>query len=81
MAEDVSGGKYAPDSRKDFIFDIRRREEAEGESRIIGSGLRDGFLECVANRPDGGAETAVGSAGRRVRVRNISADLRTWEKS
>ena len=37
---------YCPPSRKDLIFDMRSREEADGESRMIGSG-RLGF-ECVA---------------------------------
>jgi len=26
------------------MFDMRRREEAEGDSRIMGSGRREGFL-------------------------------------
>ena len=26
------------------MFDMRRREEADGESRIIGSGRREAFL-------------------------------------
>jgi hypothetical protein len=33
-----------PDSRKERMFEIRRREEADGETRIIGSGLRAGTL-------------------------------------
>ena len=27
------------------MFDMRRREDAEGDRRIMGSGRRDGFLE------------------------------------
>lgn len=30
------GGMNMPSSRKDFMFDVRRREEAEGESRMMG---------------------------------------------
>lgn len=37
-----SGGMYTPLSMKDLIFDIRRREDAEGESRMMGSGRRAG---------------------------------------
>lgn len=37
-----------PDSRKDFILLMRRREDAEGESRIMGSGRRPGFLSREA---------------------------------
>lgn len=32
-----SKGTYNPVSRKVLILDMRRREEAEGESRMIGS--------------------------------------------
>jgi hypothetical protein len=37
-----SAGMYVPLSRNDLIFDIRSSEEAEGERRTIGSGLRTG---------------------------------------
>ena len=43
-----SGGMYVPDSRKDLMLLIRNREEAEGESRMIGSGRRPGFLSLEA---------------------------------
>lgn len=71
------------------MFDMRRREEAEGESRIMGSGRREGFLGCEA-REEGCVEGAVeeGADGRvdvgggaRERARKVSADLRMWEKS
>jgi len=41
-----SAGTKIPDSRNCLMFDIRRREEAEGESRIMGSRRRPavGFL-------------------------------------
>lgn len=71
------------------MLDIRRREEAEGESRIMGSGRREGFLWCEAM--EGWVEGAVeeGADGRvdegggaaRERARKISADLRMCEKS
>lgn len=65
------------------MLDIRRREEAEGESRIIGSGRREGFLgretREVGFDDDDGAVVELGRG--RFRPRNISADLRTWEKS
>lgn len=32
------GGTYWADSRKDLMFDILRSEDAEGESRMMGSG-------------------------------------------
>lgn len=41
---DDSGGMYTPPSRKDLMFDIRRREDAEGDRRMIGSGRRTGAL-------------------------------------
>lgn len=37
-----------PSTRKDLIFARRRREEAEGERRMIGSGLRLGFEDVGA---------------------------------
>ena len=86
------GGAYVPDSRKGFMLDIRRSEDAEGESRMIGSGRRFGFFGCDGS--EGGIpvvvederveipDAAVGPEGReRVRPRYASADLRTWEKS
>ena len=47
MAEVVSvalGGTKTPVSRKDFMFDMRRREDALGESRMMGSRRRVGFF-------------------------------------
>jgi hypothetical protein len=40
----MSGGVKSPFSRKGFMFDMRRREEAEGERRMMGSSLRPGAL-------------------------------------
>lgn len=72
------------------MFDMRIREEAEGERRMMGSGreldLRDGM-----GRPAEGTGTidegltpglAPGWPGRsRLRSKKIAALLRTWEKS
>lgn len=72
------------------MFDMRMREEAEGERRIMGSGrelgLRDGM-----GRPAEGAGTIAegltpgltpGWPGRsRLRSKKTAALLRTWEKS
>jgi hypothetical protein len=44
-----SGGIYMPDSRKDLIFDMRRSEEAEGESNMMGSGRRVAALGFMAS--------------------------------
>ena len=76
------------------MLDMRRREEADGESRMIGSGRREGFLgretreeeddeEIPAVAVDvGTAAVETGWFGRgRLRARNISADFRTLEKS
>ena len=76
------------------MFERRRREEAEGERRMMGSGRR----WCLGLGPEGmgvllmmggfpGRETREGLVlvGRdlegRERERNVSAILRTWEKS
>jgi len=69
------------------MFDMRSREEAEGESRMMGSGRREGFLGCEAREEAcvEGWDAVEGAPGRgggaRARERKISADLRTWEKS
>lgn len=47
LADSEFGGTYWPFSRNDLMFVMRRREEADGERRMIGSGRR-GFL-CVAS--------------------------------
>ena len=57
-----------PASRKDLIFDIRSSDDAEGESRIMGSGRRDGFLgsetrDDVPETVDGGAVVPVDDGG------------------
>lgn len=60
------------------MFDMRSKEEAEGESRIMGSGRREGFLgreTSEAGFVEGGSAAVVGRG--RLRPRKISADLRT----
>lgn len=56
-----AGGAYVPDSRKGLMLDMRRREEAEGERRMMGSGRRDGFFGCVGSE---GGMLGVVEAGR-----------------
>lgn len=52
----AEGGMKVPDSRKDFTFDMRRREDAEGERRMMGCSMRrGGFLRLV------GREWGIGS--------------------
>ena len=75
-----SGGMYVPDSRKDLMLLIRNREEAEGESRIMGSGRRPGFLSLEA------IDVAVVIAGAAAvgflrSLKNCSECLRICEKS
>lgn len=74
VVEFGAGGWYWPDSRKGFMFDMRRREEAEGERRMMGSGRREDFLgwdgrlggteEGVIEGRAEVAEAAVGGFGR-----------------
>lgn len=78
------------------MFDMRRSDEAEGESRIMGSGRRAGFLgsetrDDVLELADNegarvpllalDAEEGWGPGRGRLRPRKISADFRIWEKS
>ena len=78
------------------MFDIRRREEAEGERRMIGNERREedetgsnGFFGIEPGPADGIGGLMPGFvlpggywlARDRLRPRNISAVLRTWEKS
>ena len=71
------------------MLDMRRREDAEGESRMIGSGRREGFLgwDGMLEEADEGfvdaaaLEVAVPLERLFRDLRKISACLRTWEKS
>ena len=72
------------------MFDMRRREEAEGERRMMGSerleftfdwmGFAGAAMGRVARVLDWGWPGRVPGAGRRF-PRKSSACLRTWEKS
>ncbi len=75
-----SGGMYVPDSRKDLMLLMRNSEEAEGESRMIGSGRRPGFLSLEARAVV--VVVAGTAAGGFLRsLKNCSECLRIWEKS
>jgi hypothetical protein len=76
---DESAGIYVPLSRKDLMFDIRRREDAEGDRRIIGSGLRTGALGLWANVVL--FARFVAACWADLRALNGAASLRTCEKS
>ncbi len=75
-----SGGMYVPDSRKDLMLLMRSREEAEGESRMMGSGRRPGFLSLEARDV---VVVVVGATadGFLRSLKNCSECLRIWEKS
>jgi len=63
------------------MFERRKREDAEGDRRMIGSGLRP--LDLLGRSAGAAAApVGVGPVGRgAVRRRIASACLRTWEKS
>lgn len=71
------------------MLDMRRREEALGERRMMGSGRRAGFLGLLVrvefeSAREGAVDVAEeGAPGRggRERERKVSAVLRMWEKS
>lgn len=75
-----SGGMYVPESRKDLMLLMRSREEAEGESRMMGSGRRPGFLSLEA-RDVVVAVTGAAAVGFLRSLKNCSECLRIWEKS
>lgn len=61
------------------MFDMRRSEDAEGESRMMGSGRRAGALGLC----DRGVMLAVFAAAvcAALRALNGAASFLTWEKS
>jgi hypothetical protein len=76
VAVDESAGVKRPLSRNDLILDIRSREEAEGERRMIGSGRRTGAFELI------GSVVPFDAAGfELLDVLNCTANFRTYEKS
>jgi len=78
-----SAGVKTPCSRNCLMLDMRRREEADGERRIIGSSRRvEGFLRLETRAEFVEREDVVGAALReRDFPRYMSHCLRTWEKS
>lgn len=63
-----SAGENVPRSRNCLMFDMRRRDEAEGERRIMGSRRREeGFLRLETR--DGFVVIGVGTAAWRERLR------------
>ena len=75
-----SAGMYVPESRNDLMFDIRRREEAEGERSMIGSGRRPAFLSLEA-RVVVGAGAVAGALGFFRSFMKTSEYFLTCEKS
>lgn len=85
-----SGGTNIPSPKNDLMFDMRMRDEADGERRMIGSGRELGLRDGTESPADG-AGTIEGFLlpgfapcwpGRlRFRSRKSSALFRTWEKS
>ena len=68
------GGMKMPSSRKDFMFDMRSREEAEGDKRMMGCSLRRaGFFWRFETRGAWGW-AGLGSEGRE--RRKVAAVLR-----
>lgn len=74
---EASGGMYVPLSRKDLMLDMRRSEEAEGETRMIGSGRRPG----LGLRGSAVVRAVRDSGAPGLRPMKDWAILRTWEKS
>lgn len=61
------------------MLDMRRRDEAEGETRMMGSGRRFPFLSREAREVVVVVEGVV--VGFLRSLKNVSEYLRTWEKS
>jgi hypothetical protein len=75
----VLGGMKTPVSRKDLMFDMRRRELAEGDRRMMGSRRRGGFF-CRLET-SGACDGAEGMLGLGRERRKPAAILRYDEKS
>jgi hypothetical protein len=61
------------------MFDIRSSEEADGETRMIGSGRRAGLGLCGSAVVVRALRASAGAPG--LRPMKVCAILRTWEKS
>jgi len=72
VAVDESAGVNRPLSRNDLIFDIRSSDDADGDSRMIGSGLRAGVFELI-----GRAVPLLAAAFALFDALNCTANLRT----
>jgi len=70
----VLGGMKMPSPRKDLMLDMRRSEDAEGESRMMGSRRRVGFFCRFETSGDGCGWAGTGALGRE--RRNVAASLR-----
>ena len=77
VEDEESAGTYWPFSRKDLMFDMRRSEDAEGESRMMGSGRLLGAAFGLCGR----VVLFAGFAACAFLALNGAASLRTWEKS
>jgi hypothetical protein len=76
------GGTKRPSKRKDLMFDIRSSEEADGESRMMGSArLEFETAGRDVREVEGWARGFGTGALLRCLPRKTSAALRTWEKS
>lgn len=72
------GGMKTPSSRKDLMFEVRRRDEAEGERRMMGRRRWLDFLVRLETRAGWGAPRGFESERER---KNCAAVLRYAEKS
>ena len=82
-----SGGSYIPFSRNDLMLLMRSRDDAEGESRMMGSVLLrslgfpgvafPGIVAAGVAPPFVTADTAVAGAGRPFSFRKTCVSLRT----
>lgn len=69
-----------PSTRKDLMFERRKREEAEGERRMMGSGLRLAFFDAGLAVRMAGVSEGVGADDFDER-RKRAVYFRTCEKS
>jgi hypothetical protein len=74
----ASGGVNLPSSRKDRALERRRREDAEGDRRIMGSGRRVGTFWLSARE---GLVGILEELDWDFFWMKGTASLRTWEKS
>lgn len=77
-----SAGAKVPDSRNCLMFDMRRRDEADGERRMMGSRRRaEGFLRLETRDEFVVIEVGAAAWRERLRPRYMSHCFRTCEKS